>query len=348
VSGQSSEEKTLPASARKIAEERRKGRVSHSRDLVDAAVLLTAFAYLLWAWPSIGEEMRRLVDALGDLVVRPFPEARDRGLALAEAALLWFITPLLALVSVAGILAGMAGTRGPVLSFTQLTPKPENLNPVQGLKRIVSLRNLVELAKSVGKIAILLAVFAAVLPAWLQPLFEIPACGADCLVPMLVAVLKPLMAAAALVFGALGVVDAVVQYRLFLRDMRMTKTEQKRERKDSEGDPMVRGRRRQLFAELLAQAESFGIGRAVIAVVDGDRVVGLRYVQGETPLPMVVAKARGVAGIRMAERACRDGIPIVQDAELVAALAARHALGKYVERDLFRPVAMVLVRAGIL
>jgi type III secretion protein U len=342
------EEKTLPASAHKIAQERRKGHVSRSRDLVEAAVLLTAMGYLFFGWSAVRDDMLLLVGAIGDLIARPFPEVSGSAIGLAETALLRFTAPLLALVCVAGIIAGMAGTLGPVFSFEQLVPKFEHINPVQGFKRIVSLRSLVEIVKSLGKIAILLGVLGFILPGSLQPLFEIPACGATCVGPILFATLKPIIAAAVLVFVTLGAVDVVVQYRLFLRDMRMTKTEQKREHKDVEGDPMVRGRRRRLFAEMLAQASSIGIGNAMIAVADGDRIVGLRYKQGETSLPMVVAKARGAAGARMLAQARQRGIPIVQDAELVEALASRHVLGKPIERDLFRPVATILVREGIL
>src|SRR5215510_531014 len=347
MSGQS-EEKTLPATPRKLAEERRKGHVSHSRDLVDGAVLVAAFAYLGLAWPMMRDELMRATGAIADLTVRPFPEAFDGAMGLAWTTLAWCVAPLLALVAAIGILAGMAGTLGPLLSFAQLAPKLEKLNPIQGLKRIVSLRNLLEIAKSFGKIAILLAVFAAILPNWLQPLFEVPACGESCLAPILVAILKPVLLAAAIVFLTLGIVDVILQYRLFLRDMRMTKTELKREHKDNEGDPLLRGERRRLFAEMLAQSASFGIRKVSVAIVDGDRIVGLRYVRGETPLPMVVAKARGAAGSRMIERARQDGIPVVEDRELAAALASRHALGKTVERDLFRPVALVLVREGLL
>src|SRR5206468_799521 len=149
--------------------------------------------------------------------------------------------------------------------------------------------------KSLGKIAILVAVFATILPSWLQPLFEMPACGEGCVAPVLVAILKPVMLAAALVFLTLGIVDVILQYRLLLRDMRMTRTEQKREHKDNEGDPLLRGERRRLFAEMLQQAASFGIRKASVAVVDGDRIVGLRYVRGETALPMVAANARAAA-----------------------------------------------------
>jgi type III secretion protein U len=347
MSGQT-EEKTLPASAHKIAQERRKGHVSNSRDLVESAVLLTAMGYLFFRWPTMRDEMLLLAGSIGDLVARPFPEIREKALDLAQATLLWSSVPLLALVCIAGVLAGMAGTLGPVFSFEPLAPKFEKINPVQGFKRIASLRNLVEIAKSFIKITILLAVLGFILPGSLQSLFEMPSCGAACVGPILLATLKPIVAAVAIVFVILGAVDVAVQYRLFLRDMRMTKTEYKRERKDVEGDPMVRGRRRGLFAEMLAQASSLGIGNAVIAVIDGDHIVGLRYKPGETALPMVVAKGRGVAGARMIARARERGIAIVQDAALVEALASRHAVGKAVARDLFRPVATILVREGIL
>src|SRR5215470_5659959 len=343
-----SEEKTLPATARKLAEERRKGRVSHSRDLVDGAVLVAALSYLALAWPMMRDELMRVTGAIGDLTARPFAEALDSAIGLAFTTLLWCVAPLLALVAAIGVLAGMAGTLGPVFSFAQLAPKLEHLNPMQGLKRIVSLRNLLEIGKSIGKVVVLLAVFAFILPGWVQPLFELPGCGESCMAPILVAILKPVMLAAAIIFLVLGAVDLILQYRLFLREMRMTRTEQKRELKDNEGDPLLRGERRRLFAEMLEHATSFGIRRASVAVFDGDRIIGLRYVRGETPLPIVVAKARGTAGVRMIERARRGGIPLAQDRELAEALALRHALGKSVERDLFRPVALLLVREGLL
>jgi type III secretion protein U len=298
--------------------------------------------------PHMVAQDRGQRSAVADLTVRPFPEAFDSAMGLAWTTLAWCVAPLLALIAAIGVMAGMAGTLGPLFSFAQLAPNLEHLNPIQGLKRIVSLRNLIEIAKSFGKIAILVAVFAAILPSWLQPLFEMPACGESCVAPVLVAILKPVMLAAALVFLTLGIVDVALQYRLLLRDMRMTRTEQKREHKDNEGDPLLRGERRRLFAEMLQQAASFGIRKASIAVVDGDRIVGLRYVRGETALPMVVAKARGAAGFRMIERARRDGTPVVHDRELAAALASRHALGKPVARDLFRPVALLLVRERLL
>jgi type III secretion protein U len=126
----------------------------------------------------------------------------------------------------------------------------------------------------------------------------------------------------------------------------MTRTESKREVKDLEGDPLIRGARRRMRQQLTSASARVGMRHAVIAVTHGERIVGLRYRPGETPIPLVVCKGRGEAAMRMLAEARDLGLPIVDNAELVAALATRHAVGATVVPDLFGPVAELLVAAG--
>jgi type III secretion protein U len=159
---------------------------------------------------------------------------------------------------------------------------------------------------------------------------------------------KPLAAIAAVTFLAIGLFDVLIQRQLFLRDMRMTRTENKRERKELEGDPLIRReRRRHRVLQVTGGMVNVGISRAVIAIMHGNRVVGIRYRMGETPVPFVVCRADGEAGVAMLAELRERGIPIVDDADFVAALAARHRPGDMVEADLFSAVARALVGAGI-
>jgi type III secretion protein U len=340
------EQKSLPASEKKLRDARRKGRVSHSRDLVTGFTLTIMFIYLLLAGPALGDRLTDLVAAVSQSVDRPFGEAGSGAVRLAVEVLLLASVPPVAIVVVGDLVSGMASTFGPVFSFDPVKPRFDHINPAQGLKRIFSVRNVVEFAKAAVKVAVLGAAFFLIMRGTIEPLFETPVCGAPCLVSAAVAATKPLAATAAVAFVAIGLLDLVVQRRLFLRDMRMTRTESKREVKDLEGDPLIRGERRRVRQQVAGRNVRVGIRHAVVAIAHEDQIVGLRYRPGETPVPVVVCKADGEAGTAMQVEARQFGIPMVDNAAFVTALGARHAVGDTIVPELFQVAAETLVAAG--
>jgi len=344
-----SEQKTLPASEKKLRDARRKrGQVAHSKDLVSAVTLAVMLVYLAYAWPRIRDGAVQLIDVVSDAAPKPFWQIQERAIALALQLLVTSSAAVAAIVVIATLGAGIAATAGPVFSVELVTPKLSHINPVEGAKRIFSLRNIVEFVKGLLKVASLAVAFWAVLRGFIQPLFEIPVCGATCLAPMTIETLKPIAVTAALVFMAIGLIDVLIQRRLFLRDMRMTRTEYKREQKDLEGDPLIRGERRRVRRTLLVSHVRTGLRNAVVAVAHDDRIVGLRYRAGETPVPIVVCKAVGDEGRRMLAQARELDLPIVDNAALVTALADHHAVGKMIRSEYFRPVAEILLKTGVL
>jgi type III secretion protein U len=340
------EQKSLPPSQKKLRDARRKGRVPHSRDLVTGFTLTIMLIYLLLAWPALVDRLHELLDVVSQSIDRPFAQVSGRAISLAIDVLVLTSLPPVAIVLVGDLVSGMASTFGPVFSFDLVKPNFDHINPAQGLKRIASLRNVVEFAKAAIKVVVLAAAFWLILRSTIQPLFETPACGKTCLATSAVAAMIPLAATAAVAFMAIGLVDVLVQRRLFLRDMRMTRTESKREVKDLEGDPLIRGERRRMRQQLTTRNDRVGIRHAVIAIMHADQIVGLRYRPGETPVPLVVCKGQGESGKRMLAEARQLGIPIVDNAAFVTALAARHAVGDTVVPDLFQVAAETLVAAG--
>jgi type III secretion protein U len=342
------EEKSLPASQKKLRDARRKGQVPHSRDLVSGVTLTLILIYLWLTWPTLADRVVELVNTVSGDADLPFAETASRSVRLSLELLLLTSLPLLAVLVVGDFIAGIAGTLGPAFSFEPLKPKFERINPAEGLKRIFSARNVVEFTKSAVKVALLGTAFFVVLRGALQSLFEIPVCGVWCLTTETLQAAKPLAAIAAVIFLAIGLFDLLIQRQLFLRDMRMTRTENKRERKELEGDPLIRReRRRHRILQVAGGLVSVGISRAVIAIMHGNQVVGIRYRTGETPVPFVVCKADGEAGAAMLAELRERGIPIVDDADFVATLSAKHKPGDMVDAELFSAVARALVAAGI-
>ena len=342
---QDTEEKSLPASEKKLRDARRKrGQVAHSKDLVTAVSLLVMLAYLSFTWPRIRDQIVELLETVSDAGAEPFAQIQRRAVSLALQILVTTSASVAAIVLVATVAAGIAATGGLVFSFELVSPKLSHLNPVEGAKRIFSLRNVVEFAKGVIKIVTLAIAFWLALRGLLQPLFEMPVCGEPCLGPMMLATLKPLAVTGAFVFLAIGLVDVLIQRRLFLRDMRMTRTEYKREQKDLEGDPLIRSERRRVARRLSIGRTRTGIRHAIVAVAHDDTIVGLRYKAGETPVPTIVSKGVGEDGLRMLAEARELGIPVVDDAALVLALAKDHTVGKIIQSQYFRPVAEILLK----
>ncbi|MCR4264828.1 EscU/YscU/HrcU family type III secretion system export apparatus switch protein [Nitratireductor sp. ZSWI3] len=344
---QETEEKKLPASDKKLRDARKKGQVSQSRDLVSGFALLAALAYLFVFWPTIVERLLELVQTVAQSGATPFTAVSETAIRQAALTVLLSTAPLVAVIVAVTILFGIIAIRGPVFSFEPIKPQFDHINPGKGFKRLASMRNMVEFAKSLIKTVGLAALFVVVLLAWFQPLFDAPGCGESCIMPMVVSALTPLGMAAALAFVVIGVIDVPIQRWLYRQDLRMTKTELKREQKDLEGDPLLRQERRRQRRDAASRPTKLGMRNAVLAFRDGDRLVGLRYVRGETPVPVIVAKGQGRFAAALVSEARQIGCPVIDDRDLVQQMYERARVGEYLDSNLFQPVISHLVRLGI-
>jgi type III secretion protein U len=265
----------------------------------------------------------------------------------ASETVLYAIVPAIGILVLTCIVMGMVGTFGPVFSFESVKPNFDHVNPASGLKRIFSMRNVVEFIKGLVKVALVSGALWLVLRNWIQPLLMTPACGESCVLPVLMEALKPIILVGLLAFILIGILDIAVQRWLFRQDMRMTKTEMKRERKDMEGDPQIRAERMRQRRMASSQSVRLGVNQAVVVIAHGDRLGAVRYHRKHTPIPIVVAKATGERAYAMRSEALRLGITVVEDQALAGAIANKHRAGDILHRDLFGPVAGILVRHGL-
>jgi type III secretion protein U len=341
-----SEEKTLPASKKKLADARRKGKTSNSKDLVSGFTMLAAVLYLLYQWPMMRDRLVQLVDVVSASTERPFAEAWQRAVYGTIDVLVMTTVPLLVVVFAVAVVMGMAATRGPIFSFENVKLEFDHISPMQGAKRIFSSRNVIEFVKSLAKVVVLTAAFWTVLRGFIPPLFQTPSCGEGCLGQMVVSTLQPLALTAVIAFVIIGVLDMPLQRHLFLRQMRMSLTEKKREMKEQDGNPLIKAQRRRLQFMFAKTKVRKGVRHAAVVIAQEDRVVGLRYHREDAPVPLIVSKGRGQAGDEMVAEARRLGIPVVEDASLVDLLIG-HAIGKRIPQDAFTDVARLLIRFGI-
>lgn len=340
---ETSEEKSLPASDKKLRDARKKGQVSSSRDLISGFGLLTMIIYLLFYWPTIRDQTIALVDLVGRLPAEPFAGAWRVALETTVSILWLTILPAVGILVLTSIVIGIVGTLGPVFSFETVKPNFEHINPVSGLKRLFSMRSVVEFAKSLVKVVLLGTVLFFVLRSWMRDLFQAPTCGEECLTPLILAALKPIIAIAALAFIIIGITDVSLQRWLFRRDMRMTKTEMKRERKEQEGDPQIRGKLRRDRQEMARLSVKVGLPQSTVVIASPDFLAGLCFDRKKAPVPVIVAKARNEHVSDLRKQAHSLGIVVIDDASLAEMLVERHGLGDPIKQNLFPAVAGILV-----
>ncbi|MCG5477728.1 EscU/YscU/HrcU family type III secretion system export apparatus switch protein [Sinorhizobium alkalisoli] len=343
---ETSEEKSLPASEKKIRDARKKGQVLHSPDMVSGIVILFCTLYLFYVAPRLRVKIDILLDEASHIYERPFTSVWYRLSTVAVDALWTTVLPILGITIVAALATNVAITRGFVFSGKPVEPDFSRINPATGLKRLTSLKSVVEFGKALFKILALSVAFSVVFYAGLKALFQAPTCGFLCLHALALTMLKTTAFIAIAAFIVMGTFDVFLQRWLFLREMRMTKSESKREHKDTEGDPLMRQERRKL-ARLLGMSKT-GLANAVLLIGDArSGVVGIRYVRGETPVPLIVCRAAGAAGSSMRDQAREKGIPLTVDAALAADLE-NTPIGAPVPDRLFQQVANALVANGLI
>lgn len=347
MSKDQSEEKTLPASQKKLRDARKKGQVSQSKDMVIGVGTVATLAYLWIGWDRLQNSLTSLILLPHDTYNMPFMQAVDRvvGSALDLAALT--VLPLIALVLLSSVLTNVAVMQGFVFSTDPIKPKGDNINPVSGFKRLFSIKNLIELIKSILKTALLTAVGVVLVWLGLETLVKGPVCGPDCIAFSFAEIVKPLFIAFALIFLLFALFDVGVQRWLFLREMRMTKTEFKRERKDMDGDPMVRQERNRQRNEMAqGSGTPLGLRHSTILIADHAALVlvGVRYVRGETSVPVITCKARNERATALIAEARKLHLTVIDNKTLAQNLARTGSLGDNVAEEFFNDVAQALVQ----
>lgn len=339
-----SEEKSQPATDKKLRDARKKGQVAKSQDLVSGVVILLCTLCIAVLLPKARAQVEALIDLTANIYIEPFADVWPRLLDHAEQIVLGITLPVVAVTVAAVILTNIVTMRGVVFSVEPVKPDIKRIHPGEGFKRIFAMRNLIEFLKGLVKVVLLALAFYIVGRQALQALMESSRCGAGCIESTFYLVLKPLVFTVLAAFLLVGAVDVLMQRWLFGRDMKMSRSEQKRERKDVDGDPLIKRERQRQRREMQALATKLGLGRASLMIgIGGNWVVGVRYVRGETPVPVVVCRGSPEESVQLLAQAAPLGIAVWADAGLAEQIAKRSLAGDPVPENTFQAVADALV-----
>ncbi|WP_437614527.1 EscU/YscU/HrcU family type III secretion system export apparatus switch protein [Erwinia sp. V71] len=252
---------------------------------------------------------------------------------------------IFALVVVLRILGGWVQF-GPLFAVEAMMPKLETLNPVNHFKNIFSARQLTQLLTSIIKAVIIgLIVWQAIMPE-LPALAQLALGTLDGFWQGVMALFIKVARRVLLVMLALSLLDFGLQKYFFLKQQRMSHDDIKNEFKQSEGDPHMKGHRRQVAQEILheepAAPRQVAVEEADMLLVNPTHfAVGLYYRPGETPLPRLLFKASDDEARSLIEQAQRKKMPVIRFVWLTRTLYRTTKEGAYIPRETLTAVAQV-------
>ena len=335
-------EKTEEATPKRQREARAKGQVARSRDLVGALLLLAAALALGATAPGWVEQLRGLVALVLSAIASPRPASLLPLLGAAMQTGLSASAPVLAATVAAAVLGTLAQT-GPVFASEAIGFDLARLDPVEGARRLVSLRGLVELLRGLVKLAVVGVVAYLTLRDALHGLGGLVGRGAEAALEGAASLGRTLLVRVGAATFALGLLDLLYQRWQLAKDQRMSKDEVKREHKDAEGDPHAKQERERVRREVAQHDLLESVRSATVLVVNPTHLaVALRFEEdGDQAAPEVVGKGQDELARRMIRAAEEAGVPVLRDVPLARGLFELE-VGDEIPERLYDAVAAVL------
>jgi flagellar biosynthetic protein FlhB len=342
--GADNEDKTESPSDKRLREAREKGDLPRSRDLSTAIVVLAGVATLIAARDQMAVHAANIMH-VGLRYGRDDLFATN-GLyhALMTAVMegFWMVAPVFVATAIAAIAAPtlMGGLN---FSFEALVPKFDRMDPIKGFGRLVSMNGLVELGKSLLKLALIGGTLVWFLRRSTQEIYA----GGTGPVADGIAHAFGLFGHASLVFalalGAVALVDAPWQKFSFTKKMKMTKQEVKDEHKESEGSPELKSKVRQMQQQMSKRRMMEDVPTADVIVTNPTHfAVALKYDENRMGAPRVVAKGVDLIAQHIRDVAGGAKVPIVEAPPLARALYATTDIGREIPSALYVAVAQIL------
>lgn len=339
-----SQERTEEATPKRLEKAREEGQVARSRELNTTILLVGGAMGILMFGPLAAEHM---------LAMFKMNFAFDRRLmqtdnfmfsylggSVSEALLA--VLPLLLLLSIASVIGSIA-VGGWLFSPKALVPRASRLNPIEGIKRMFSLKSLVELAKSAGKVLVVASLAVLILVAYHEQILYLSDEALNPAIAHSIAIFTWSLLALAASTILIALIDVPFQIWDHAKKLKMTLQEVKDEMKDTEGKPEVRGRIRQLQRELAQSRMMAEVPEADVVITNPSHYsVALKYDMHGQAAPRMVAKGVDLVALKIREIAKAHGVTQVEAPLLARAIYYTTEIDQEIPEGLYLSVAKVL------
>ncbi len=336
-------QQTEKPTPRRIEQARREGRFAVSREAVGALQFAT-FAALL-GWFGAGY-CGRLMESTRYLLRAAFMAELTVAELLRLVRLLLYRDFLPLAMAGAALVAASLGTQLAItrmgVSLKGLTPNIQRLNFLKKVRELPR-QNIPSLVQAIVLLPLFAgAVYGIVKDNW-DALIAMPLQAVEQSSRQMAASIQGLMWKGAMLFVVMGAIDFVRQNRRYTKDLRMSKQEIREEMKESEGNPQVRARVRQLRREWLRRRMMAQVPTATAVIVNPTHyAVAIRYAMDSMTAPTVVAKGKNHLALRIRKKAVEHQVPIIENPPLAQALYKTAEVGQEIPANLYRAVAEIL------
>ncbi len=335
-------EKNEPPTAKKLRDARQKGQVAKSQDVTTTALMGSLFATigLLWEW--LLQQTKELILLPTHFYTLPFDKAVQEVAYGVMIKALLISLPLILVGFIAGLSAAYLQV-GPLLSFDAIMPELKKINPFEKAKQIFSMKSVIEFLKSCLKVTIIGVIVFQIVRNSVDALTRIPYGGKSALLGSVGVVMQNLAIKVCLAYACIAAFDYFFQQYQHIKGLKMSKDEVKREYKESEGDPQIKGKRKQLHQEMLNDNKVQNTRKATVVVTNPTHLaIAIYYEEKDNQLPRILAKGEDHIAQRMIAVAKEEGIPVMQNIPLARALYTDVPVDHYIPSDLIEPMAEVL------
>ena len=337
-------QKTEDPTSKRLDEARSRGQVANSREVNNLLMLgVFSLSVLMFAKPAaiaLWDATMPFIEQ-PDLVAADFDHLVQIGWKLLGMLLMAGAVPLV-LAFLAALGAGYLQF-GLIWSLDSIAPKLDKISPLSGLKRMFSARSLAEFVRGLLKIAVVGSVAMLLIVPEVAHLNKLIGMEMVQLLGETKALLAKLLIGVVSIVAIITAIDVVYQRIQHMREMRMSRQELKEEYKETEGDPLVKGRLRQLRMERTKRRMMAQVPKSDVVVTNPTHfAVALKYDQASMAAPKVMAKGVDKAAQRIREIAKEHDIPIVENPPLARGLYAACDIDEEVTPEFYKAVAEVI------
>jgi flagellar biosynthetic protein FlhB len=337
-------QKTEDPTPRRLEEARKRGQVVSSREINNWMVLFAATVLVVTAGPGIVIDIKNL---LRNFLEQSYAIPMDNvGLSKVIVSLAMrvggdLIIPLCAL-AFAGAIAGFLQT-GPIFTFDPIMPDLSKISIIKGFGRLFSVRSVAELGKALIKFTLIGVAIVMVLKPYLAGVEHFIGLDLSQVMFELQTLFLKMMVAVLSVLFFLAIVDYMFQRHEFMKSMRMSKQDIKEEFKQTEGDPHIKGKLRQLREQKARQRMMQNVPKADVVITNPTHyAIALKYDSKEMDAPMMIAKGVDLVAERIKAVAKEHNIPVIENPALTRALYGTMEIDQTIPREHFKAVAEVI------
>lgn len=338
-------EKTEKATPKKRKDERKKGNTFQSKDVVSVVLLFVAFFVLNMLVPFIYQQLKNFYFAqIKKIVTLETLTVSSVNQLFREATIVFFVSVLPVAVVIMIVAIIMSGVQtGFLVTGDALKPKFNRINPLSGIKRMFSLRSVVELLKSLAKVVLIIWIIYAVILSIIPMAPDMLVTKIDSNMMFMNDQTMSMVQTVCMIFAVVAILDYAYQRYDYEKKLKMTKQEIKDEYKQTEGNPEIKGKIRQKQREMSMSRMMQMVPQADVIVRNPTHyAVALKYDIDSDVAPLVLAKGKDHIALRIVKVAEENKVLVKENKALARGLYESVEINAYIPAELYKTVAELM------